>query len=481
MKKLFIMLLMGIMAASTLFTTDTKAGTWEENAEYFSKAEMKMMLLEVANEFGIPPEIMKAIAYRETGGIRQFTSDGKPVISEDGGIGVMQITMSPEEIEMWDVEVERLKWDTRYNMEIGARKLLQKWNLGLPKVNDHNKKYLEDWYFAVMAYNGLSKRNDPTLDHAKPPYQESVYFYIRDRAKQEVGVTPSSIKINYSDPENPEIMSFPKDIDYSWPTKIRTSQDLSMGDVVYTFNTYDDESNMRDEVNGNISEYLLHDTPLEITGGPYETNNNDNLYVMYKAKGNGFEGYIASSNIIYSDNLKVFPDISRGEVARAVSYLQQREIVNGHDDGTYKPNDVLLRRHAAKLIVHALDLKLPQGYKMKATDMKPGDLGYEEMMIMEAHEIMGVDSGDTLTPNEDLSRFQMAAILARTFGVYYQEPTKEYTFIDRNDLWWNYDDVNLLANNGITIADPFNGNSETTRAHFALFLERTIRLMEEQQ
>ncbi|UTE77355.1 S-layer homology domain-containing protein [Rossellomorea sp. KS-H15a] len=478
MKKLMMIMLMGVMAVSTLFVEHTNASTWEDHAEFYSKADMKKMLLEIGNDNGIPPEIMKAIAYRETGGIHQFTSEGKPYISEDGGIGVMQITMSPEEMDMWNVDVERLKWDTRYNMEIGARKLLQKWDLDIPKINDHNKKYLEDWYFAVMAYNGLSKRNDPTLELPGEPYQESVYKYIRNLAKKDVGQTPDDIEINYPIEDQPDIMVFSDRDHYDWPTKTRTSQDLQSGDMVYTYNTEENYSNLWSQVTGGTETEILHNTPLEIVGGPFETTNDNNLYVRYKVKGNGIEGYIASANIVYSDNIKLFPDINRGEVARAVSYLQQRGIVNGHDDGTYKPDNELLRRHAAKLLVKALDLKLPEGYTMKATDMKPGQLGYEEMMIMEANGLMGVDSD--LNPNKTLTRSQMAAILTRAFKDYYKVPTKNFTFTDQ-DEFWNYDDINLLANNGITVVDTFNWDAPTTRAHFALFLERTIKLMEVQQ
>jgi hypothetical protein len=464
-----------VLIGSSCGGGSASASTWEENVTHYSKSEMKEMLREVAIEYNIPPEILKAIAYQESNGITQFNPDGTPYVSEeDGGIGVMQITLTPEELENREIDPDRLKWDTRFNMEVGAQILSEKWDYNLPNVNDHNKKYLEDWYFAVMAYNGLTKRNDPALDLPKLPYQESVYNYIRGLSLQEVGETPELV-IEYPHADAPDIMSFPENIDYQWPTKIRTSQDLVEGDMVYTYNPFYEESNMRSAVDGAVSHEVKHYTPLRITDGPYETNNDRNLYVMYKVEGNGFDGYISSSNIIYSEHLKLFPDVNRGEVARAVSYLQLRDIINGHDDGTFKPDDVLIRRHAAKLLVKALALKLPEGYQMKATDMKPGDLGYEEMAIVEAHGLMGVNSD--LNPAKDLTRSQMAAILVRAFEEYYEEPTKEFTFEDQDGIW-NYDDVNTLANNNITVADPFRWNEPTTRSHFALFMERTIKLME---
>ncbi|WP_456273184.1 S-layer homology domain-containing protein [Bacillus sp. AK031] len=460
-----------MMLTGGLFAGNVHADT----ADTYTKAEIKKMLRDVAIEKGIPPEILKGIALSESAELRQFNNDGTPLITEDGGIGLMQITMSKEEMASKGISEERLKSDIRYNIEQGANKLLEKWNLNLPLVNDHDKNYLEDWYFAVMAYNGLSKTNDPGLNPTGT-YQERVYENIRRYAKQFVGETPQ-LQISY---ENSNIMKFPTGVNYTWPTSIRTSQDLELGDVVYTWNPELAYSNLRKDINSTSgADNLLHYTPLEITGGPYETENESNLLVMYKVKGNGEKaGYISSSNIIYTEDMMLFPDIDRGEVARAVGFLQSKGIINGHDDGTFKPDDILLRRHAAKLLVKALDLKLPEGYSMKATDMDPEQLGYQDMLIAEANGLI-MGSEGKLNPNDDLTRSQMAKILVRAFKDVYETPTSNKTFNDQSEFW-NYEDINRLYHNGITVVDTFKSFDPTSRSHFALFLERSIKLGEGQ-
>ena len=53
---------------------------------------------------------------------------------------------------------------------------LDKWGYGgdiTPTVNNNEKNIVENWYFAVMAYNGLSNVNDPTT--ASNPYQNKVW------------------------------------------------------------------------------------------------------------------------------------------------------------------------------------------------------------------------------------------------------------------------------------------------------------------
>jgi hypothetical protein len=447
----------------------------KENVRYYTMAEKKRMLTEIANEKGIPAEILKAIAFVETG-MKQFDEEGNPIVSEDGGIGMMQVTLSDEEMSAKGIDKEKLMWDTRYNIEVAADILLEKWNYSfLPKVNDHHKNYIEDWYFAVMAYNGLSKRNDPSIEQEETPYQERVFEVIRNYSLLEIGETPA-LDIRYTNPEKPDVMVFPEG-DYVWPTKTRTRQNFQVGDVVYTFNPYAAYSNVRDGVDGDVRLRAEHYTPVKIVSGPYETEKNpNNQYVMYEVEGNGFTGYIASSNLMYSDTIKLFPDIVRGEVARAVAYLQNLEVINGYTDGTFRPNEPLLRRHAAKLLVKALGLELPEDYQVKATDMKPGDLGYDDMAIAEAYGLMG--NGGQLRPDEHLTRAQMAAILVRAFGHLMEKPTTNYSFQDVDETFWNYKDINTLAHNKITIADPFRPNTTVTRSQFSLFLQRTLQLEE---
>ncbi|WP_456277575.1 S-layer homology domain-containing protein [Bacillus sp. AK128] len=440
-----------------------------------SIAETKRLLQEASVKYGIPAEILKAIAFIETG-MQQFDENGHPIITPDGGIGIMQVTLTEQEMLSRGINRNQLETDTAYNIEIGAQILKEKWNWAnsgrIPKINDHNPAMLEHWYFAVMAYNGLSKRNDPNIDQAKPPYQERVYEAIRNYSFANVKDIPT-FTIEY--PTN-DIMSFPVK-QYNWPElNTKASQQLQVGDKVYTFNTQASYSNLRDGIDGQVKQRLKHYTPFEIIGGPYQpTANASNHYVMYRIKANGIEGYIASSNVVHDADLTLLSDISYDpELLSAVTYLNVNEIINGYQDGTYRPKDPLLRRHAAKILVDALNLELPAGYTPKQKDMKPGQLGYEEMVIAEAHGLMG--QGSDYRPNEYLTRAQMASILVRAYSDVYETPATKKVFADIGTIYYNYDDINTLYFNGITIVDRFNPQTDVTRAHFALFLKRTLDL-----
>jgi soluble lytic murein transglycosylase-like protein len=444
-----------------------------KDTKVYNASEIKTMLREIAVENGIPPEILKAIAYNETV-MQQYNSAGQPNISSDGGIGIMQVTLPEAEAKAKGIDLERLKWDTRYNIQIGAKILKEKWdNPNLPKINDKNPAVVADWYFAIMAYNGLSKRNDPTIYGAEA-YQEKVIDTIRKHSLFPITYTETqNINISYPYPDKPDIMVF-VDSQYKWPNLNEKSRQMwSKGKMVYSWNDQLSFSNLRNGVNSTVKMQLPHYTPLEIIAGPFEVAEKENHYSMYQVKGNGFEGYISSSNIM-EGNVTLFKDVTFGESASAITYLQLKNIISGYPDGTFKPNQALTRRQAASMLVKELGLTLPEGYKMKATDMKPSDANYREMAIVEAHGLMGRNG--TLNPKGNLTRAQMAQIMVEAYGKIYKAPVGKTSFTDVATNNWSYDYINTLAYNKITVTSggEFRPNGHVTRSQFSLFLMRTM-------
>jgi hypothetical protein len=446
-----------------------------KDPKVYTNTEIKRMLREVAVEYGIPPEVLKAIAFIETG-MQQYDGAGMPNIrTSDGGIGIMQITMPDEQLIAKGINKEKLKWNTRYNIEIGAKILKEKWNNpNLPKINDKDPQTIENWYFAIMAYNGLSKRNDPNHPQKDEPYQEKVLNSIREQGLLPIYEIPK-VNITYPNPDAPDLMAFP-DREYVWPNVgTKSTQNLTQGQIVYTLNNQLNYSKLRHSVNGDVMMQLPHYTPLEIISGPYEVDSLYNHYAMYEVRNNETIGYMSSSNL-RQGNLNLFPKLPIGETASAVAYLQLHNLITVTEGGTFDPNEPILRREAATMLVKELGLTLPAEYKMKATDMKPTDPYYEEMMIAEAHGILGKDG--TIRPNGYLTRAQMSAILVRAYDKLYTKPTTTVSFTDVKRTDWSYNDINTLAFNKITITagGAFRPNGDVTQSPFALLLMRTMEL-----
>jgi putative cell wall-binding protein len=164
-----------------------------------TNAQLNMMLTQEAILAGVPPELVKAVAWQESSW-RQFrTNDdpnglwqkGDPIVSFDGGIGIMQIT----EPNMTAERERRLKEDIRYNIQEGLRILKEKWSYSswerIPKINGNDMSVMEDWYFAIMAYNGISRRNDPQY-YPNNTYQDVIYRHVERLSQMTVTKFPES-------------------------------------------------------------------------------------------------------------------------------------------------------------------------------------------------------------------------------------------------------------------------------------------------
>ena len=309
MRKISIFVVLFFLLASSNFVgANTIAGAELESPMEGSETELheelKMeeklrLLTETAIKYEIPPEILKAIALAESN-MLQF-EDGKPFISDDNGIGIMQVTHPNVEVNQ-----EKLKYDTAYNIEVGAQILKDKWNLQfngrIPKINDSNPKILENWYFAIMAYNGLSFVNDPNKKEElkRIPYQETVYGELEKYSQIEIAEFPA-IHINYDELGT---MQFP-DKKLIWEkAKTETTQMFVSGDSVFVMNSLDPNkypyANLR--AGSSLASPPLgrqaYYTELEIISGPYIGSSSEfNQFVMYEVKGSDFTGYIASSNL----------------------------------------------------------------------------------------------------------------------------------------------------------------------------------------
>jgi len=75
--------------------------------------------------------------------------------------------------------VAKLKNDISFNIEYGADILLSKWN-ATPHIGDGDPNKLENWYFALWAYNGWVTYNNPSNAAAagRETYQEKIFKLI---------------------------------------------------------------------------------------------------------------------------------------------------------------------------------------------------------------------------------------------------------------------------------------------------------------
>jgi hypothetical protein len=219
------------------FTTDPAVAGRGWTAKYESlwnpsPKDISEYAEELSSKYKVPSVIIKAIVEQESVDWDQARSTE---VSPDGGIGLMQLTPAsmdgfPNNVELGIIEngpqdatnpylnpfttkteqnavdLERLRTDWKYNLEIGVRWLLTK------KVKSggagDDASILENWYYPLAYYNGATKytgqpeylingkeKNDPSFSYprsvadpntdwknpAKFPYQECVFNIIAQK------------------------------------------------------------------------------------------------------------------------------------------------------------------------------------------------------------------------------------------------------------------------------------------------------------
>lgn len=122
----------------------------------------------------VPCILLKAIGYTESTGWKQFEAEydqsGYTVLNEylNGtcDIGVMQIHTNTADEAGLDLDL--LAGDYTYNIGGGARVLIDKWNVRSNYIGNRDPHVVEDWYYAVWAYNRWGWYNNPNNDRLDP-------------------------------------------------------------------------------------------------------------------------------------------------------------------------------------------------------------------------------------------------------------------------------------------------------------------------
>ncbi|WP_217586457.1 cell wall-binding repeat-containing protein [Lentibacillus saliphilus] len=297
----------------------------EDNPTY---SEVNRILTEEAIKAGISPEILKAIASQESSWEQYWTTVPEPIkrcekdenrgtLAYDGtkvklgydciGVGIMQIsnhmymTEGPEK----EAYIDRLKTDMRFNIQEGIKILKQKWNYGqtglIPTVNDNDPMVIENWYFAIMAYNGLLPRNNP-LEKPYDAYQERVFKRMKDYSLIDLTPFPTHTLNPYVREDG--ILLFENDnVTINGPVHL-SSQSLKTGDTAYvTVNGL----RLRNGPGGDVVGSIAKGTQVTVTGQYAGNNSRTSQYLWFPIQtDDGRTGWVASSYLDRNDYIKSY-------------------------------------------------------------------------------------------------------------------------------------------------------------------------------
>lgn len=163
-----------------------------------------------------------------------------------------------------------------------------------------------------------------------------------------------------------------------------------------------------------------------------------------------------------------------------IEYLANNQIIKGYQDGNFRPNQLISKKHIAKMMADALDLHENELKHPNYKDVPRSHPYYEE--IASLYTIGIFSDAEYFKPDSYISRAFMAKILAQAFdlksiadnSVTYEDVSQTHAFyrpvqlVTMNHIAKGYSD-----NYGVL---HFKPNQLLTRAHFSAFLARAITL-----
>ena len=181
--------------------------------------------------------------------------------------------------------------------------------------------------------------------------------------------------------------------------------------------------------------------------------------------------YVGAKRIINNSNGSTsgkYTDVLSSHFAfTAIEALSSQGVIKGFTDGTFRPNEKVTRGQAAAMINRVLKYtpKNMASFKdVPATNSFATDIA----AMKELGIINGFEDG-TYRPYESLTRTQMAVIVARAFDLKVPAGTSA-SYSDVSKSYWAYDYIISMKAYDRTTGyhtSAYNGNSIATRCYFA--------------
>ncbi|WP_185959604.1 S-layer homology domain-containing protein [Lentibacillus cibarius] len=187
----------------------------------------------------------------------------------------------------------------------------------------------------------------------------------------------------------------------------------------------------------------------------------------------------AVAPVVSADSIN-FSDVQKGDSHYdGIMALAEQGIVAGYEDGSFGVYDNVTRQQVAVMLANALDLGTPSDIDsvLSAYDDVDADSLYAEQIaaVTEAGAFTG--NNGKFNPSKEISREQMASVLVSGLGL------EDYVSGDDVDVnldnvsQSHADNVQVLANLGLTVAlDNFRPSEEISRGAFATMLHGALNV-----
>lgn len=174
---------------------------------------------------------------------------------------------------------------------------------------------------------------------------------------------------------------------------------------------------------------------------------------------------------------KTFSDVpANSELQNALTDLQKNNVISGYDNGTFRPNNHVTRGQLAKMIAVSLKLQ-PSSDMITFSDLPNNHANYPYVQALVAKKIVNGYPDGTFKPNQVVTRSQAAKMIAAAFNI--PAYNAALPFKDVTTTSDRYKDIQALYFNGITggtTSTTFSPSHNVTRGQAALFIYRASSL-----
>lgn len=154
----------------------------------------------------------------------------------------------------------------------------------------------------------------------------------------------------------------------------------------------------------------------------------------------------------------------------AVMELSDREVINGYNDGTFRPGNHVTRAEAAKIIATALDLDVVNVTNPYFTDVPTNDWAYPYIAAVAKANIVSGYTDGSFRPKNTIKRQEVAKMISVAFEL---TGSSTLPFTDVPD--WAKEYVQALYDNGVTkgvSTTSFGSGNFVKRQDLAVFVVR---------
>ncbi|MFC2947704.1 S-layer homology domain-containing protein [Virgibacillus sediminis] len=206
-------------------------------------------------------------------------------------------------------------------------------------------------------------------------------------------------------------------------------------------------------------------------------SSNDNVKVVIGPNSNNFTMPIAGDERTYEIKKTTgFSDLGNAQWAEnQINFLSEKGIVNGYTNGKFGPYDKITRGQATIMLVKALYPNEKVNKSANFSDVQSSDYYFDSVSIAQEKEIISGHEDGTFRGYNYITRAQIAVIIDKAFNV--QKGSLRVSFNDVTNGQWHTESINNLASQQILAGyqdGSFKPYNNVTRAQFSVILANAL-------